>query len=230
MAEKLHTGHRQRMREKFSKTMNFENFPEHEILEMLLFYCYPQRNTNDIAHKLINKYGSLAKVLEAPLEDLKRSGIIGENVACHLKFFNGINNYLQVEQTETDIDFCDIPQLKTYVRDTFSGVSHEQFKLYFTDNNYKIKSFTDVSTGTEKTVDLKLRSITRAVLNSGSGYFFVAHNHPQRLSTPSDEDVLLTRKIITHLREMDIHLLDHFVVGTDGVTSMRQSGLIYDHE
>ena len=230
MEQKIHSGHRKRMKDKFRKNLNFDNFAEHEILEMLLYYCYPQRNTNPMAHELINKFGSLSNVLNASIEDLKNSGIIGENPALTLKIFNALNVYLYTKKSDNSVDFCDIPKLKSFVSDTFYGLNHEQFKIYFTDNSYKVKSYADISTGTSNSVELNLREITKAVLNSGSSYFFVAHNHPDTPSTPSDEDIFLTRKIITHLRNMDIHLLDHFVVGTDGVTSMRQSGLIYDHE
>lgn len=230
MDEKLHSGHRKRMKDKFKNTLNFDNLAEHEILEMLLFYCYPQRNTNPIAHELLNKFGSISNVLNASLEDLINSGIIGESPAINLKFFNALNVYLHKQNTTNEIDFCNIPKLKSYISDTFYGVNHEQFKIYFTDNSYKVKSYTDISTGSSNSVELNLREVTKAVLNSSSSYFFIAHNHPDAPSTPSDEDIFLTRKIITHLRNMDIHLLDHFVIGTDGVTSMRQSGLIYDHE
>ncbi|MGN0601756.1 MAG: RadC family protein [Oscillospiraceae bacterium] len=230
MADDTHKGHRQRVKERFKKDMNFDNFAEHEILEMLLFYCIPQHNTNDIAHNLLNKFGSLSNVLSASPEDLINSKIISENTAVSLKFFNSLNIYLHLKNNDDEVDFCNIPELKAYIKDTFYGVTFEQFKIYFTDNSYKVKSYMDISTGSDKSVELNLREITKAVLNNGSSYFFVAHNHPDAPAAPSDEDIYLTRKIITHLRSMDIHLLDHFIVGNDGIISMRQSGLIYDHE
>lgn len=230
MSEALHSGHRQRMRDKFKNTLNFDNFEEHEILEMLLFYCFPRCNTNDIAHELINKFGSISNVLNASLEDLKSVNMIGESAAISLKFFNSLNIYLHMQSSDDDINFYNIPKLKAFIKDTFYGANFEQFKIYFTDNSYKIKSYTDINKGSSNSVELNLREITKAILNSGSNYFFVAHNHPDAPSTPSDEDIYLTRKIITHLRSMDIHLLDHFVVGNDGIISMRQAGLIYDHE
>lgn len=230
MEKNVHTGHRERIKKKFQQNFNFDNLEEHEILEMLLFHCYTRCNTNDIAHKLIDKFGSIDKVLKAPFETLVQSKIIGENPALSLKFFNALNIYLYTKQTDSEINFYDIPALKEFVKDTFYGLGYETFKLYFTDNSYKIKGYTDISTGLGNSVELRLREITKTVLNSECNYFFVAHNHPDADSTPSEQDIILTRKMISHLKTMDIHLLDHFVVGKDDIKSMRQEGLIYDHE
>ncbi|MDE6149614.1 MAG: hypothetical protein K2F81_05910 [Ruminococcus sp.] len=228
--ENLHDGHRARMRSKFAKNMNFSNFEEHEILEMLLFYCYPRGNTNQTAHRLINRFGSLSSVLSASYEELVESKIIGENPALSLKFFYALNIYLHVDKTTDEIDIRDIPRLKDFIGDLFYGISYEQFKLFFTDNSYILKNHMDIQTGSSQAVEISLRNVTKAILNSGANYFFIAHNHPNSSSLPSDEDILLTKKIITHLRSMDIHLLDHFIAGNDGITSMRQLGLIYDFE
>lgn len=228
--ENLHDGHRERMRSKFAKSMNLSNFEEHEILEMLLFYCYPRGNTNQTAHRLINRFGSLSGVLDASFEELTASKIVGENPALSLKFFNALNIYLHSDKTSDEIDIRDIPRLKAFIGDLYYGISYEQFKLFFTDNSYILKNYMDIQTGTSQAVEVNLRNVTKAVLNSGVNYFFIAHNHPDSSSAPSDEDILLTKKIITHLRSMDIHLLDHFIAGNDGISSMRQLGLIYDFE
>lgn len=228
--DQLHKGHRARMKAKFAKTMDFRNFEEHEILEMLLFSCFPQKNTNPVAHELINRFGSLSNVLNATYEELINCGALGENPALMLKFYSSLNSYLHIYKSDEEIDIRDIPKLKAYIGDHFYGLDHEEFKLFFTDNRYILKSHADIQTGTSKSVEVSLRQVTKAVLDSGATYFFVAHNHPGTKSVPSDEDILLTKKIISHLRSMDIHLLDHFVVGTDGVSSMRQLGLIYDFE
>lgn len=230
MEKNIHEGHRERLRKKFQQDFTFDNLAEHEILEMLLFYCYSRCNTNDIAHKLIDKFGSISNVLNASYDELVQSKIIGEKPAISLKFFNSLNIYLHNQKNDYEVDFYDIPRLKNFVTNTFYGLKNESFKIYFTDNNYKIKSYSDISSGTNSSVELKLRDITKAVLNNGCNYFFMAHNHPDTDSKPSENDIILTRKIITHLKTMDIHLLDHFIVGKDNITSMRQEGYIYDHE
>lgn len=230
MEKNIHAGHRERLRKKFQQNYNFDNLEEHEILEMLLFCCYAQCNTNDIAHKLISEFGSISNVLSASYDELVNSKIIGKNPAITLKFFNALNVYLHNQQSDDQVDFYDIPKLKAYVKDTFYGLDYEVFKIYFTDNNYRIKSYTDLNKGLSDSVELKLREVTKVVLNNGCNYFFVAHNHPDTDSTPSEQDIFLTQKMINHLKTIDIYLLDHFIVGKDNITSMRQEGYIYDHD
>ena len=230
MEKNIHAGHRERLRKKFQQNFNFDNLEEHEILEMLLFYCYRQCNTNDIAHKLIDKFGSINNVLSASYEELVDSKIIGENPALTLKFFNSFNIYLHNQNSHDEVDAFEIPKLMSFVKDTFYGLDYEVMKIYFSDNNYKVKSYTDVGKGVNNSLELKLRDITKAILNNGGNCFFIAHNHPDADNRPSDQDILLTRKVLSHLATMDIHLLDHFIVGNNGIMSMRQEGYIYDYE
>jgi len=92
----IHDGHRQRMKSRFQKN-GLSDFNEHEVLELLLFYCIPRRDTNEIAHNLIARFGSLAKVLDAPLNHLQEVEGMGENAANFLSLirdfhlaFNGL--------------------------------------------------------------------------------------------------------------------------------------------
>ena len=79
----VHDGHRQRLKERFCKE-GLDNFDEHQVLELLLFYCIPRMDTNPIAHALLNRFGRLAQVLEAPVEELEKVPGIGHNAAVFL--------------------------------------------------------------------------------------------------------------------------------------------------
>jgi NAD-dependent DNA ligase len=94
-----HGGHRERMRKRFKESGNFKGFSEHEILEMLLFYIVPRKNTNDIAHELIKKFGSLNSVLNASVEELSSVKDMGESSANSLLFFRELINYCSITQT-----------------------------------------------------------------------------------------------------------------------------------
>ena len=78
--ENIHQGHREKMRQRFLKS-GLESFADHEALELLLYYAIPRRDTNPIAHRLMERYGSLTAVLSAPAEDLKKVEGIGESAA-----------------------------------------------------------------------------------------------------------------------------------------------------
>ena len=79
----IHDGHRQRLKDRFCKE-GLDNFDEHQVLELLLFYCIPRMDTNPIAHALLQRFGSLSQVLEAPVEELEKVPGIGHNAAVFL--------------------------------------------------------------------------------------------------------------------------------------------------
>lgn len=231
MAENgVHSGHRERMRKRFCETMSFKGFAEHEILEMLLFYCYPRSDTNGLAHRLLARFGSIEGVLSASKEELLQSGLVGENPALSLKFFGALTVYLKSQRVASAVDARDIPAVKSLVRAKFAGERVERVMMFFVDPSFRIRKFADVNSGSLKEVSMDLKNITKTILNSGYDNFFIAHNHPEASSKPSEEDVVSTRLLIRHLSAMGITMLDHFVVGEDGVSSLRQLGLIYDYE
>ncbi len=87
----LHGGHRSRMRARLEKAgYSFDSFEPHEILEMLLYSCYAQKNTNEIAHALINCFGSLEACVTAPVEELCKIKNISIKTAAHIKFYGSL--------------------------------------------------------------------------------------------------------------------------------------------
>lgn len=229
-SKQIHNGHRERMRLRFREHMNLKGFAEHEILEILLFYCYPRCDTNKLAHKLIVRFGSIENVLLASVDELISSGLVGEKPAYSLKFFNALHCYLNTEKITNAIDGRDIPALKTFISTQFSGEFVEKVMLFFVDSSFRVKKSAILNSGGINEVTMDLRLITRTILNSGYDNVFIAHNHPDAKSKPSQEDIIATRTLIRHLSTMNITLLDHFICGDDGVCSLRQLGLIYDYE
>ncbi|MGN1133901.1 MAG: RadC family protein [Oscillospiraceae bacterium] len=227
----IHTGHRQRMREKFQADLSLSTFSEIEILEMLLYYCgYTRGDTNVIAHRLLNRYGSIAEMLKAPLQELKDSQIVSENPAIALKFFDSVINYINRFNSSADTYFCNISQIESYVSGCFGDEQNELVKVLLVNGNGYICKQVTICSGISKKVKVDIRLIAKAVIDSGESYFFLAHNHPNGSGYPSDDDVYVTKILINILRELDIHLLDHYIVGKDNVYSLRSLGLIHDHE
>lgn len=230
MDKDLHKGHRMRMKMRFMENMSFDGFSEHEVLEMLLFYCYARRDTNEIAHKLIEEFGSLDGVLSASPRDLAASGYVGENPAVTLKIFYALNSYLMSHKGQDKIDCSDIDMLSDYIARCFAGRTRETLMMFFADNSLMMKKYVIVGEGRVSEVTADLREISRIAVNSGCEYLFLAHNHPDGACRPSAEDVVATKRILRHLADMKITLLDHYIVGKDGARSMREMGLIYDYE
>ena len=141
-----HGGHRERMRKRFKESGNFKGFSEHEILEMLLFYIVPRKNTNDIAHELIKKFGSLNSVLNASVEELSSVKDMGESSANSLLFFRELINYCSTV-TDSRIDIRNISAALSFVNNCFRNEKQEKFKVICIDSGFHIKSVTDISAG-----------------------------------------------------------------------------------
>lgn len=224
-----HTGHRQRMRERLSKSGSFDGFAEHEILEILLFYVFPRGNTNELAHELITKFGSLRGVFNASKEELMQVKSVGENCAFALKFFNMLTVYAARQDIGT-VDVRDYGRMLDYVNTFFTDEKEEKIKVFCVNSACRIQSVSDIGSGTSDCVEIDFKELTRIVLNSGCNVIVLAHNHPGGMNTPSQEDIAVTRKIISYLKMLDISVLDHYVVGANGITSMRSLGMIYSEE
>lgn len=224
-----HGGHRERMRKRFKESGSFKGFSEHEILEMLLFYIVPRKNTNDIAHALIKKFGSLNGVLNASAEEISSVKDMGESSANSIVFFKELINYCSTV-TDSRIDVRNISATLDFVKSCFRNEKQEKFKVICIDTGFHIKSVTDISSGGARFTAVDFRELTKAVLNSGTDIVILAHNHPDAPNTPSQEDVTLTREVMRYMRCLGVTVLDHYIAGNNGAISMRNCGLIHDME
>lgn len=219
-----HAGHRQRMRERFLK-MGLDSFEPHEVLELLLTYSIPRKNTNIIAHKLIDTFGSISAVFDAPFEALIEVDSITENSATLIKMIpqilrfykNGINESKCLNTVEKVIGYFSV---------AFIGLTKEEFKVCCLDNGLNVISCTTIAKGTNKSAHISARLVAEEAFKANSSNVIIAHNHPDTYCTPSEADKVITRKLRTALKAIDIDVLDHIIVGKDGVLSFKEIGLI----
>lgn len=219
-----HSGHRSRMREKYRKN-GFDAFAPHEILELMLYYAIPYRNTNDIAKLLIDRFGSLSGVLDAPVDALIEAGLT-ENQAVYLKLFPDITRlYYSAKYSADDgpLDFDSLPQ---YITPKFIGLgSRERVLLILADAKGREVFCGFISEGSFEELQLSVRRIVRLAMNYGANYAVLAHNHPSGVALPSPEDCKATSALKKALALVDINLIDHFIVANDECISMSQSHL-----
>ncbi len=220
----IHKGHRQRLKERFLQK-GIEALEPHEVLELLLFYTIPQRNTNDIAHDLINRFGSLTAVLDAPVKSLCEVKNISENAAVLLKLIPQMLRYYQVTPDDKlSMDNYDF--VLKYFSSLYIGVKNEEFRVCCLDNNLQVISCNTLSVGSSCEVSVNVRMVAKAAFDANSNFVILSHNHPDTYPKPSKEDVKLTTEIITGLRPIGIQVLDHIIVGKGEVLSMRKCGAI----
>ncbi len=225
----IHKGHRARMRERFSKSERLDGFAEHEIMEMLLFFILTRKDTNAVAHDLISQFGSVRGVLNAPVERLKQVEGIGENTAVMLRLFGAITEHVGRQKFE-NVDVRELSVFAEYVSSLFAQETNECFKVMCITPDMHVGMVAKISSGSASSTPVDMRELARNVLNSGGENIILAHNHPDASCRPSQEDIILTRKIMQFLSPFNIRVLDHYIVGKDGTVSMRSCGFIHDME
>lgn len=217
-----HSGHRARMRERFFST-GFEGFAPHEVIELLLFYAIPQRDTKALAHQLISRFGSVSGILNAERSELLQIKGISDNTAALLSMFPQLHKYCSSEQLRQR-SFTDSEMLCELFTEKYRTINSETFLLACFDSSLKLLSIVPISDGSSSSTRINMRTVASEIIHTGCTMAAMAHNHPCDSSRPSDEDVFATRRIIELLRQLDVRLMDHIVISDGGAYSMRDGG------
>ena len=221
MGEEIHAGHRDRLRKRFLMH-GIDVFEEHEILELLLFYVIPRKNTNVIAHKLLNEFGSIPGIMEAPFSSLKIVEGIGENVACFIKLIlTMVRVYMERKETGQG-KRPSMENLTDKLSRKFLGRQEEMIAIILLDAKCKILYEGIVSKGTFNRVELHVRKIVELIVLFDAALILIGHNHPSGVATPSQEDIVTTKKLEYLFRTMNIKLIDHIIVADGDYVSLRE--------
>ncbi len=220
----LHDGHRARLRERF-RTNGFNGFNDHQIIELLLFYCCPRKDTNELAHILINRFGGIAGIFDAEYEELISVSGISENAATLFKIIPKVLPVYYNSRSNGET-YDDFDKLKELFRPYFVGLKHEEFRIACFDNKLRILKNVLISAGGPSSTPMELRKITEEVIRSNAAALAIAHNHPKGVPSPSAADAAVTRTINDAMKAIDIKLLDHIIAGESSVVSMRELAYI----
>lgn len=225
----IHDGHRQRLKERFLRE-GLDNFEQLQVLELLLFYCIPRQDTNPIAHALLDRFGSVSKVLEATPEELKKVPGVGESAALFLSLIMATGRYYLVNQKEKDTILTSIEKCGQYLLPFFHGRRNETVFLLCLDAKCKVLSCKEVGEGSVNSAAVPIRRIVEMALGDNATSVVLAHNHPSGLALPSGEDIQTTRRLSLALRAVEIELVDHVVVADGDYVSLAQSGMYNPQE
>ena len=220
----IHGGHRQRLRQRFAQE-GLDNFTQEQVLELLLFYSIPRIDTNELAHHLIRRFGSLAQVLEAPVEELQKVPGIGENSAVLLHLIAEVTRYYQVNRSLHERILNTIEKCGQYLLPFFLGRRNETVFLLCLDAKCKLLCCREISEGSVNAASISVRKIVETALSANATSVVLAHNHPSGMAMPSAEDIETTHRIASALSTVDVILADHIVVCDDDFVSMRQSNM-----
>lgn len=223
-SENPHAGHRERMRKRFLET-GFDSFAEHEILEFALFYIQRQGNTNVYGHNLIREFGSVDNVLRASYEELIQVDGIGPKCAEFIVFLREIYCAYQ-KYNYKGACLRDVNVRCGYFLNQLAMESDENLLVACVNDKLCVQSIFTAAKGTPGSVHVCFQSMVRNILNSHCSTVILAHNHPKSSAAPSYEDIELTKQIAALLKQIDIHLEDHIVVGNGKAVSMSHSGTL----
>lgn len=221
--ENLHNGHRQRLRGRYRRE-GLDGFADHEVLELLLFYAIPYQDTNPLAHRLLERFGSLAGVLDAPEEELLKVKGIGENAALLLKILPDIYRRYQISQQKDVQLIAGENDAAAYLQSRFIGKKQECVLLMLLNSRHQVLFCDEVSEGTATTANIYVRRIVQKAVRYDAVFAFLAHNHPSGEILPSVQDLEATQLIAQALKNVNVQLVDHFIISQKDYLSLKQSG------
>lgn len=222
-AENLHAGHRKRIKEQILLGQINENSPKHTLLEALLFYSVPRRDTNPIAHRLINRFGNVTGALCAPEEELLKIDGVTENTVALFKLYASISRCSAIEKTDDTDVLKSADEIGQYIHSRYTMKSGEWASLLCIKPNGSVLRFEFIGEGDISTVGISTRRILEIAVKSSATIVILAHNHPSGIALPSAIDVEITKGLVQSLRQVGISLVDHIIVTENDYVSMAQS-------
>lgn len=211
------------MKERFIKS-GLDDFAPHNILELLLFYSIPRGDTNPVAHRLIDTFGSLSGVFDATPEELVKVDGVGESSAILISMIPQIARKYLEDKADTANIVGGCSDIGAFLLPKFVGRTNEALMMVSIDNKNKIISCSVVAEGTVDSAKVSRRKIMEEAMKVKATRVILAHNYPCGVAVPSSEDVVMTKEIGRLFAQVGIELVDHIIVANDDYVSMAASG------
>lgn len=211
-----HKNHRARMRSRLICGLSrpeVNDFSDHELLELLLFYAISRRDTNGLAHNLIDRFGDITGILDASIEELTAVEGIGESCALLIKLAAVLFNRYSVEKSKSEVSAkFDDEAIQRYLVAKFSGFTEESVYLLFFDDNQRLIGEKRMFDGSFNYCPASITGLAKEIFNRSAPHFVLAHNHPQGIETPSESDMILTYRLKIMFEGSGINFKEHYIV------------------
>jgi len=228
--EQMHAGHRKRLKMRFLKE-GLDSFEDHQALELLLFQAIPRFDTNPIAHRLIQRFGSFSAVLEADPKDLASVEGVGENAAVFLSMIPQITRrYFHDRVKHSRKPLNNSESAAEYLVPLMAGRSEEVFYVICLDSQLRVLYPALISEGTVKDALVHPRHVAEAAVRHKAASVILAHNHPAGSVKPSTHDHKLTRNLVQALGGINVHVVDHIIVAGEQIYSFSREGTLPVYE
>ena len=232
MSEKDNQGHRERIKEKFLKN-GIDGFAEYEILELLLTYCIPRKDTKPIAKDLLNKFKTLDNVFKADFDKLSVIDGLGNNSIAFLKLIGDLPSIIYKDELKNKklidretLKILNKDILLNYLRNKIGYEEKEKFYVIYLSSSNEVIEFEENSVGTLDRSSVYPREIYKKIINLNAKSVILAHNHPSDNITPSKSDIELTNEIAKGLKNFGALLIEHIIITKNSYFSFLEEGLI----
>lgn len=224
MPTTVNAGHRARMRERYVEHNGFESFNDQEALEMLLFYCVRQNDTSELAHKMINEYGSLSSLFDTNPLDIAKRCDVSEYVSVLITMIPQLAKLYAKSKWDKNVRLVSSSMAGKYLIDLFSGRNTEAFYILCLDAQRRLNHAVLVSEGSVEEAPIYIRNIVEMALLHNSVSIVLSHNHPGGSKSASGADIEATRQIIRAFELLEINVLDHIIVADCSYYSFAENG------
>ncbi len=218
----IHKGHREKVKKRYYES-GLNSMPDHNILELLLFFGIPQKDTNPIAHELIEKFGSFSGVLEASKAELQSVKGMTENAACLLTLMLPVYKRYVNDLHKKKKKFDNAKNLADYLRTLYLDTTNERIYAVCFDLNDNMIACRVVSDGDIDSSYLDCRKLASIVLEVKAKKVVLSHNHPNGTLTPSVGDITATELARNLLEYLKVQLKDHIIITDKSYFSMVNS-------
>ncbi|WP_457942163.1 JAB domain-containing protein [Caproiciproducens sp. LBM24188] len=226
-ASSVHSGHRERVKNKFLAE-GLDHFEPHEVLELLLYFAIPLKDTNPIGHELLQRFGSLSGVFNAPFEELLQVDGIGRSAATLIKLIPEISRcYQENLNSEKHRIYC-IDEAAKYLLPKYIGRANEAVTLMLLDSKSRVLYCGIVNEGSAVTANIYIKQIVRLAVQYNAVYAILSHNHPSGNCLPSKQDLNTTKWVFEALQTVEVRLIDHIIVSDNDYFSTANSGIMPD--
>ncbi|MBR5135359.1 MAG: hypothetical protein IKV35_07150 [Clostridia bacterium] len=222
MADHLHNGHRQRVKDRYAAG-GIDVFSPHEIVEFLLFFAIPQKDTNELAHRLIETFGTVRGILNAEPETLMNVEGMTPNAVMLLRLMGDVRRYCNCEEEFKRVRLLDTDSQVDFFRPYFEDCTREVVWMATLDVSGHLLGMHKISEGTPLEADVNMRTVLFNALTDNAVNVVIAHNHPSGLALPSNADIRCTARIASILLSIGIGVLDHLVFARGDCVSFKQT-------
>jgi DNA repair protein RadC len=217
--DNVHANHRARMRQRFIE-QGIDAFAEHEILEMLLYYCYPRRDTNETAHRLIKEYGSLHNLMDADPREIQTRCGVSENVAVLISLIPPLAKRYTQSKWESKTEIRDAETAGRFAVSLFVDATTEVFYIICLDKQYRVNHVARMTDGTLDETAIYPREVFGVALRHQAEAVILTHNHPGGSLKPSRMDIEMTRRLKEGFDFINVDVADHIIVAGGKYYSM----------